>query len=177
MVAGVPRDALVGFPGVLLDPRPVRVSLEDRLGVGDDPSADFGVSDDARRQRRVQVESVARRSRLEDLTSLELVTSCLLGLWIDFRILKFLKLKSQKFANIKDTLLNVHLSLFLHYEHVHIIGFMASCQMIMFMSILALLPAGKDVKTISKNYDHHFHSEIINLSNTVYMYIFQPASG
>ena len=111
------------------------------------------------------------------LTSLELVTSCLLGLWIDFRILKFLKLKSQKFANIKDTLLNVHLSLFLHYEHVHIIGLMASCQMIMFMSILTLLPAGKDVKTLSKNYDHHFHSEIINLSNTVYMYIFQPASG
>ena len=109
--------------------------------------------------------------------NLELVISCLLGFWIDFRILKFLKLKSQKFANIKDMLLNVHLSLFLHYGHVHIIGFMASCQKIMFMSILTLLPAGKDVKTISKNYDHHFHSEIINLSNTVYIYIFQPASG
>lgn len=80
------------------------------------------------------------------LTSLELVTSCLLGLWIDFRILKFLKLKSQKFANIKDTLLNVHLSLFLHYEHVHIIGFMASCQLIMFMSILALFTSRKRCK-------------------------------
>lgn len=42
-------------------------------------------------------------------------------------------------------------------------------KLIMFMSILTLLPAGQDVKT--------FDSEIINLSSTVYMYIFQPASG
>ena len=42
-------------------------------------------------------------------------------------------------------------------------------KLITFMSILTLLPAGQDVKT--------FHSEIINLSSTVYMYIFQPASG